>query len=501
MRIVIVGLAVTAAWGWCASEARAGDVLAPKLIAFEAAQEAGQMIPPAEDGQGVTFVFNIEDPAQDFTAYHADVRRVAEAAAAAWSSHLDGDARIEVRVTFNGGDGTYIMAAGPILVQTGTTVGGAQVWQAGPIWEIRGNGDPNGGAVDADLLIAPDWLDQLHWGYPDAPPADEVDAYATMVHEFGHVLGFLHLEEYYTGDGKSATTYDIRTRAFGVGHEYAGDQTIETYGSAVPLADILFDADRSHVALDDGEGSLMYPFAFPGVRHPITAVEVAILADAGMPVKTCVGLDGGADTDTDGDGVLDCDDNCPQAANASQADADGDGTGDACDACPADASKSVEAGVCGCGMPDLDTDGDGVFNCADPCPLDGAKVEPGVCGCGADDDDADGDGAADCDDDCPLDADKLDPGACGCGKPETDTDGDGTPDCVDGCPDNAEKTSPGAAGCADADGGETTNDPSDDEYLTLDGGCGAVGILPPGALALGLVMLAQRPTSRGARAQ
>ncbi len=39
-------------------------------------------------------------------------------------------------------------------------------------------------------------------------------------------------------------------------------------------------------------------------------------------------------TDTDGDGVPNDEDNCPNVANPDQADADGDGTGDACDACP-----------------------------------------------------------------------------------------------------------------------------------------------------------------------
>jgi hypothetical protein len=41
--------------------------------------------------------------------------------------------------------------------------------------------------------------------------------------------------------------------------------------------------------------------------------------------------------DTDGDSVIDDDDNCPDVANADQSDADGDGLGDACDAlsCPA----------------------------------------------------------------------------------------------------------------------------------------------------------------------
>ena len=42
----------------------------------------------------------------------------------------------------------------------------------------------------------------------------------------------------------------------------------------------------------------------------------------------------GRPTDSDGDGFVDADDNCPSSANADQDDADADGRGDACDACP-----------------------------------------------------------------------------------------------------------------------------------------------------------------------
>ncbi|NIR35311.1 MAG: thrombospondin, partial [Actinobacteria bacterium] len=69
------------------------------------------------------------------------------------------------------------------------------------------------------------------------------------------------------------------------------------------------------------------------------------------------------DGDTDGDGFIDCQDNCPALPN-DQADADGDGTGDACDGCPLDSGK-VAPGVCGCGISDLDTDNDQVADCVD----------------------------------------------------------------------------------------------------------------------------------------
>lgn len=44
-------------------------------------------------------------------------------------------------------------------------------------------------------------------------------------------------------------------------------------------------------------------------------------------------------------------------------------TGMTVDACPNDPNK-VTPGVCGCGTPDVDTDGDGVANCMDICPND-----------------------------------------------------------------------------------------------------------------------------------
>jgi len=117
--------------------------------------------------------------------------------------------------------------------------------------------------------------------------------------------------------------------------------------------------------------------------------------------------------------------NCP--------DTDGDGVDDCLDGCPNDPAK-VTPGQCGCGIPDTDTDGDGVANCVDGCPNDPAKVTPGICGCGVSDADTDGDGAVDCVDGCPNDPAKTAPGACGCGVSDVDSDGDGDADCVDNCP-------------------------------------------------------------------
>jgi len=58
------------------------------------------------------------------------------------------------------------------------------------------------------------------------------------------------------------------------------------------------------------------------------------------------------DTDCDGDGVLNVDDNCVITPNADQSDADGDGFGDLCDVCPADFNPAQED-INGNGVGDL----------------------------------------------------------------------------------------------------------------------------------------------------
>ncbi|MCP4710705.1 MAG: hypothetical protein GY869_18935, partial [Planctomycetes bacterium] len=62
-------------------------------------------------------------------------------------------------------------------------------------------------------------------------------------------------------------------------------------------------------------------------------------------------------SDSDGDGVANICDNCPDAVNLNQADCDGDGIGNACDNCPDDANPLQE-----------DSDGDNVGDVCDVCP-------------------------------------------------------------------------------------------------------------------------------------
>jgi outer membrane protein OmpA-like peptidoglycan-associated protein len=125
--------------------------------------------------------------------------------------------------------------------------------------------------------------------------------------------------------------------------------------------------------------------------------------------------------DTDGDGVYDKDDACPDVAGPKELngcpDSDGDTILDKDDACPDVAGLAAFNGC-------PDTDGDGVQDSQDACP-DVAGVKA-LNGCP----DADGDGIADKDDKCPSVKGPKENGGC----PWPDTDGDGVLDKDDKCP-------------------------------------------------------------------
>jgi OOP family OmpA-OmpF porin len=125
--------------------------------------------------------------------------------------------------------------------------------------------------------------------------------------------------------------------------------------------------------------------------------------------------------DTDGDGIYDKDDACPDVKGLKQfngcPDTDGDGIIDGSDACP---DAFGLAALNGC----PDTDGDGIADKDDACPNE--KGLAAFKGCP----DTDGDGIADKNDKCPTVAGPKANGGC----PVVDTDKDGVADKDDECP-------------------------------------------------------------------
>lgn len=142
--------------------------------------------------------------------------------------------------------------------------------------------------------------------------------------------------------------------------------------------------------------------------------------------------------DSDGDGITDNRDKCPdQAANTPDGcppkDTDGDGVTDDRDKCPSQAANTPD------GCPPKDTDGDGVTDDRDKCPDQPANTPDGC-----PPRDTDGDGIPDAKDRCPDKKGTAQFQGC------PDTDGDGLADGDDACP--SEKGPADLQGCPDRDG-------------------------------------------------
>ncbi len=246
---------------------------------------------------------------------------------------------------------------------------------------------------------------------------------------------------------------------------------------------------------DDGPASIMTSYV--GDLTETQADDIAgVAAIYGPPASSDTDGDGiaddlddcpnDADNDIDSDSVCGDVDNCPTASNNDQNDADNDGAGDVCDTCPNDADDDGdEDGLCGdvdncefvSNVDQLDDDDDGVGDVCDACldDPDNDKDGDGLCAkedpCPNDaEDDIDGDGICGDIDSCPNDAenDTDDDGICGgedtCpNDADNDIDGDGICGDVDSCPGDSQNDIDGDGICGDLDNCPEVSNPGQED--------------------------------------
>ena len=184
------------------------------------------------------------------------------------------------------------------------------------------------------------------------------------------------------------------------------------------------------ISLAIGDVNFVYSGSFTsnGSMYYIT-VEICNEASCSTPAQASVLVEKSSDSDTDGDGVNDGDDQFPNDANES-VDSDGDGVGDNSDVFPLDGNETHDDDGDGVGnntdaFPQdenetHDDDADGVGNNSDAFPQDGNETN-----------DDDGDGVGDNSDAFPQDENET-----------MDTDADGVGDNEDPEPENPDVSSP-----------------------------------------------------------
>lgn len=234
------------------------------------------------------------------------------------------------------------------------------------------------------------------------------------------------------------------------------DNRMSFYGDGVDVFNTLLNL---RYKLSNGyifkENSALQPYLVGGVGYLWDNMESGVNFDGGVGLKVPVGektslfVTGTYVTGIDaerlfpGVGLDEVNDDRFQVTSVLEfgfgkaKDSDGDGVPDRKDECP-DTPPGVQVDEKGC---PLDRDGDGVPDYKDECPDEAGKPEHDGCP------DSDGDGIPDHKDECPNEAGLAKFNGC------PDTDGDGVPDHKDKCPDTPKGCPVDADGCPlDSDG-------------------------------------------------
>lgn len=228
---------------------------------------------------------------------------------------------------------------------------------------------------------------------------------------FGYTYSSSPIDEELTFFSVPATAIIAHAFQFGLSYEFTDNFVVDAV---------------YHYGMSDGktEGQLLSPMMI-SENNPLGKVPQSSVAYDMTTSMIMVGLNfnlGGKDTD--GDGVKDKDDMCPEVAGLEQfngcPDTDGDGIQDSEDKCPNEAGLAKFNGC-------PDTDGDGFPDKEDMCPEVAGLEQFNGCP------DTDGDGVMDSKDACPNEAGPIENKGC----PVIDSDGDGVPDDQDNCPNVA----------------------------------------------------------------
>lgn len=141
-------------------------------------------------------------------------------------------------------------------------------------------------------------------------------------------------------------------------------------GTGCEALDVCGVQKRACVERETGSTIAQIRSGLPDYTYDIFFCDTPTQEPTCIPFRSGEFMGMGMQGDSDGDGVVDAMDNCPNVFNAprpmddnEQPDADDDMVGDACDVCPLNADTS------NCSPPDPnDLDGDGVPNASDNCP-------------------------------------------------------------------------------------------------------------------------------------
>jgi len=240
-------------------------------------------------------------PAQ-FTNLESAVSNNVLAAAQAWARHIAATncaANCTIVIEFRIQSGAS-RAAGSSLHNArfnNETYDGKIVMEEGLAYKLRTGKAPDGPGPDVEIAVDPTYFKALWWDprpqKRNLPvPRFKFDALSVMLREFGHALVFNGFLNPVTGNAGEAyiSTYDRWVASNGFDFSFNGPTAVAHYGKPIPLA--TRGSNYFHLGDDapNVDPRLKYDLMSgaglqPGRRYAVSPLDVAILADCGLPVK------------------------------------------------------------------------------------------------------------------------------------------------------------------------------------------------------------------------
>jgi hypothetical protein len=229
--------------------------------------------PEPQSATPITLIF--DDPTNELLFFEMEIINNIQAAWDKWDVYIDGheNASIEFVIRSINDSGNLALANASSSKYLYNNV-----WQGNVEYELISGEDITGANFDAQILISTHFLNQENYydfTIGDGTPANQINFEELMIHEIGHVLGF---NGWFDNPDYTSPYEELVDKQLGV---FLGDYAVAANGGAVSI-----DLEGLY-HLDDGAFGSAPMSTFPnyGGGEIISNVEIAILADIGLPVN------------------------------------------------------------------------------------------------------------------------------------------------------------------------------------------------------------------------
>ena len=245
------------------------------------------------------YAVNLINPSAEPSAIDNGLVADLNAALSAWSNYITGATGGTVEVALEITDLPVIGAAGgpAAVVDAGTTASGISVEESAADYVLRSGVQPAGATADINVYVDPRalpvWYIDPNPSAGNPVPMGAYDGFSALLHEVGHGLAF---SGYYdtqsnaaalTDGGGYESPFDTFISATPDGNAYfTGPKAEKVNGGPVALTTI-GPAGSDYYHLENDQTDVMTGTVLTtGVRYQPSSLDLAIMADTGIPVTS-----------------------------------------------------------------------------------------------------------------------------------------------------------------------------------------------------------------------